>query len=502
LGDTRAAAYALLQLSQYHRHQQQWYQAQTFGQQALNLAQRLQGADIIALTAKHQGTILKHQGDLSGAIAAYELAFEALQSLRQDLIAITTDVQFSFRENVEPIYRELVSLLLQAHGSELDPLQAQAQLQQARDVMEALQIAELDNFFGDACLATQPIEVENLDDQAAIFYPIILPDRLEVIVSLPHQPLRRYATPLPQTELEAAFRNLYSALHPAYPRTMRLQQSQKVYNWLIGPIATDLEVAEIQTLVFVLDGNLRNLPMAILHDGNQYLIEKYALALSPGLRLFPQGQGQANPSILAAGLTEANQGFPPLPAVQQEMERIINLSSNRQSEILLNQAFTQAAFQDRLNQTAFPIVHLATHGQFSADPDSTFLLTWDDQINLQEFGQLFRAGPGGISRTIELLVLSACQTAAGDQRAALGLAGLALRSGARSTLASLWSVNDRSTAALMTAFYQNLNQNLNPGQGPTTKAEALRQAQLALLRTPEYNHPYFWSAFVLVGNWL
>jgi CHAT domain-containing protein len=109
---------------------------------------------------------------------------------------------------------------------------------------------------------------------------------------------------------------------------------------------------------------------------------------------------------------------------------------------------------------------------------------------------LLRAREQGELNPIELLVLSACQTATGDRRAALGLAGLAVRSGARSTLATLWSVNDRSTALFMVEFYREL------GQPGVTKAQAVRNAQLALLKQPQYEHPYYWAPFILLGNWL
>jgi CHAT domain-containing protein len=165
---------------------------------------------------------------------------------------------------------------------------------------------------------------------------------------------------------------------------------------------------------------------------------------------------------------------------------------------LLNQDFTRDRFQSQVNAKPFPIVHLATHGQFSSNPEETFLLTWDDRINVKDFAELFENRLEGSLNPVELLVLSACQTAAGDRQATLGLAGFALLSGARSTLATLWSVSDQSTADLMSEFYLQLTQtNLN-----LTKAEALRRAQLSLLKNPEYNHPYFWAPFVLVGNWL
>ncbi len=163
---------------------------------------------------------------------------------------------------------------------------------------------------------------------------------------------------------------------------------------------------------------------------------------------------------------------------------------------LLDQDFTRPRLQRAIEAASFPIVHLATHGQFSSQADDTFLLTWDERINVKNLDQLLREGEGQERSPIELLILSACQTAAGDKRAVLGLAGVAVRSGARSTLATLWSVQDRSTADLMSQFYETLNQ---PG---VSKAEALRQAQLSLLRSPQYQHPFYWAPFVLVGNWL
>jgi CHAT domain-containing protein len=163
------------------------------------------------------------------------------------------------------------------------------------------------------------------------------------------------------------------------------------------------------------------------------------------------------------------------------------------TNILLNQSFTQTQLAGKLESIAFPIVHLATHGQFSSQAENTFLLTWEGRIQAKDLDQLLRDRQN--RPPIELLILSACQTATGDKRAALGLAGVAVRSGARSTIASLWSVQDDSTATLITQFYKALKQ---PG---ITRSEALRQAQLSLLRSPDYQHPYYWAPFVLVGNW-
>jgi CHAT domain-containing protein len=253
--------------------------------------------------------------------------------------------------------------------------------------------------------------------------------------------------------------------------------------------------------VFVLDGALRNIPMGALNDGQQYLLEKYAIALTPGLQLVsPSPLQQKDLSVLAVGITEArqwrSQQFSPLPNVEPELKTI---QAELPTRILLDEDFTIERFKAAVKSSAAPIVHLATHGQFSSRQEETFILTGEDNvaIDVGKLNSLLQSSELGRSEPIELLVLSACQTASGDKRAALGLAGVAVRAGARSTVASLWSVNDEATSMLMGRFYKEL------ARQDVTKAEALRQAQLSILQDPRFRrHPYFWAPFILVGNWL
>ena len=250
----------------------------------------------------------------------------------------------------------------------------------------------------------------------------------------------------------------------------------------------------IKTLAFVLDGSLRNVPMAALYDGKHYLVEKYSLALSPGMQLVPtRSLKSEHLRVITAALSEARQGFKALPAVESEVTEI---SAELTSKILLNAKFTDTNLQTALKSTDFSVLHLATHGQFSSKSDDTFILTWDGKINVKELSEYLKARNESESTPVELMVLSACQTAKGDNRAILGLAGVAVRSGARSTLATLWAVKDESTAKFMGEFYKHLKK---PG---ISKAEALRQTQLSFLQDPDFQHPFYWSAFVLVGNWL
>ena len=497
LHDTRAEAYARGYLAHTYEISQQWGEAQRLTEQALTLAQALNAADIAYQWQWQLGRLLKRQGQRKSALPAYRDAFATLQSLKQDLVAVSDDLQFSFRDSIEPVYRELVDLLLQpdTSGAEGTPLNNEAQLIEAREVIEALKIAELNNFFRTACLEAQQIEIEAVSETTtAVIYSIILPNRLEIIASLPGQPLRQYTSPVLQAELEQTLLDWRRNLEKRFTAPEGKALGQQLYQWLVAPMQSALAETQPQTLVFVLDGALRNTPMAALYDGERYLVEDYAIALSPGLQLLgPRPLQETRMAALLAGLTEPRHGFSALTSVNDEIQTIQALLDHR---VLLDERFTTTALAQQIAMTELPIVHLATHAQYSSNLQETSILAWDRPIPVDELSLLLSAGDQSRLEPIELLVLSACETATGDNRAALGLAGLSLQAGARSTLASLWNLDDASGAYFVRQFYQALAQ---PG---TTKAEALRQAQTALLQHPDYRHPIYWSAYVLVGNWL
>ncbi len=490
IGNKRAESYALGLRGQIEEQLQHWETARSHSQKALIIAQNINSAEISYLWQWQLGRISQAQNDRSGAIAHYSQAVELLKSLSQDLVAIDPDLQYSFRESVEPVYRGLVSLLLTPNpGEEV----SQENLETGRNVIESLQLAELHNFFREACLDAQPVKIDRLDSQAAVIYPIILGDRLEVILSLPQQPLRHYSTAISQEKLENIIEQLRQSL-VIRSRRQFYAPSRKLYDWLISPALDDLASSGVKTLVFVPDGALRNIPMGALYDGKHYLIEQYSVALTPGLQLLaPRHLEQLQLQTIAAGLTEKRQGFSALNHVNSELTEI---KSRVNSVVLLNENFTTEALQQEIKFSDRPIVHIATHGQFSSSLEDTFLLAWDSRININKLDSILQTRTPSQEEAIELLVLSACETANGDKWAALGLAGMAVRAGARSTLATLWSVNDRATAELMSQFYQEL------ATKPTAKAEAVRQAQLTLLHSRWYKHPFYWAPYVLLGNWL
>lgn len=498
INDQRAEAYALGQLGALYEQTQQLDHALELTSQALRLSQRLNADEITYRWQWQQGRLLKMQAAVTSgplkeelataAISAYHDAVNTLQLIRADLVAANTAVQFSFRDSVEPVYREWVDLL-----TTLDPNEQNLQL--ARQAIEDLQLAELQNFFRSACLDIQAQQIDQIDPTAAVIYPVILPERLLVITSIPGSPLQQYTIPIAQSELEKTVSTFLQSLNPVFSNSARLEVSNTIYQWLVAPLETKFRERQINTLVFALDTSLRNIPMAALHNGERYLVEEFNVALTPGLQLLPPKRSlQDSRDILAGGITESRQGFPALPGVANEIEQISNIFP---TTVFLDEGFTLNNLQKEINVKNFPVVHLATHGQFSSDLDNTFLLGWEKTLKIQDFQVLIREQLPQVDRPIELLVLSACQTAEGDREAVLGLAGLAVRSGARSTLATLWSVNDQSTAQLISEFYKQLSQ---PGNG--SKAQALRRSQLQLLKSQNYSHPFYWASFVLVGNWL
>jgi CHAT domain-containing protein len=505
LEDQKSEANALGYLASVSQQMGNTPEAVHLTEEALHRISAFDAPELAYLWQWQLGRLYQFQAKPTEAVASYTSAFNILQSLRRDLVTADSDLQFAFRDSVEPVYRELVDLLLKS----ADP--SQENLKLARDVIESLQLAELNNFFKEACLDAHPQSIDQLDAKAAVIYGIILPERLAVILSLPGKPLRYFATELkansklkinsnlkaakPKSqEVENTVGDLFATLNPFVDSPAPLRPQQKIYDWLIRPAAAELENNHIKTLVFVLDGVLRGVPVAVLHDGSQYLVEKYSLALTPGLQLLSSRPLSSEKlRILAAGVSEAHDGFASLPGVKQEVTEISEILP---TEALLNKEFTRDRLRTKIENAPFPVVHLATHAQFSSRADETFLLTWSERVNVKNLDNFLRERSVKTRRPIELLILSACQTAVGDKRATLGLAGVAVRSGARSTMATLWAVQDQSTADLMVRFYKSLN------QPQISKAAALRQGQLSLLHSAEYKHPYYWAPFVLVGNWL
>ncbi len=469
--------------------------AQKLTSEALLLAQPSQAPSIAYQWQWQLGRLANIQGDKPKAVTNYQAAVNTLELVRDDLLSINSDVQFSFRDNVEPVYRQLVNLLLKNTENGTLP---ENNLTSAINLIDSLQLAELENFLrcNLASVATNQQNTQ-IGENAAFIYPIVLEDRLEVVYKLPGETFKSYSNLVTRNEVEKTAVRLRRAIAKRDTETAN-KHSQTVYQWLIKPLEKELDKNQaVETLVFVLDTELRNIPMAVLYDqkNKQYLVEKkYALSVLPTSQLFNLRPSSEKLKILAGGISEAleveNLQFEAIDA-KEELSQISELAS---TQSLLDRQFNQEALQQKLKNQDFSVLHLATHGNFSSDPQQTYILAYNELLRPNDINRLLSRD--NQQSRIELLVLSACQTASGDNRATLGLAGLAVRAGADSTLATLWKVSDEFTIKLIKRFYQELS-------GGVSKAEALHRAQKALVFSGKYrNEPYDWGAYVLVGNWL
>lgn len=438
-----------------------------------------------------RGQIFEARGNIVAAESSYRKAIEHLYPIQLSLSTGQRNALDVFKERVRPVYFSLASLLLRKAEKVGAAQQQQSLLQEARDTIERLRTAELQDYYQDECLdIAAATRLDKLDPHTAVLYPISLKDRLVLLYSIEGH-LQALSMPIGADEFTQTILDFQENLQ-VRSRWSLLRQARNLHKWLIEPFQAELERNHIDTLVLVPDSLLRMIPLAALHSGKHFLIEDFALVTTPSLDLTdPKSLPRGDISVLLSGLSEAVQGFTSLPNVPAELEGIKTLFQQR--DVLLDKTFLLGRVNQALVSNPYEIVHIASHGQFDRDPAQTFVLTYDDKLGMEHLKQLlgrYRKQP------VELLTLSACQTAVGDERAALGLAGVAIKAGARSALASLWFVNDEATAQLLTRFYGNLQ---NPA---LSKAEALQQAQKSLIDERRFRHPAYWAPFLLIGNWL
>lgn len=510
--DYRATSFAAGKLGHLYECEQDYPNALLFTQEAEVAAdQALQSPDSLYLWQWQTGRILKEQGELESAIVAYDKAVATLAQIRSDILTADRDIQFDFRDAVEPIYRQLAELRLSlAPQSEVivpEDSEPADNVGVALTVLDSLRLAELQNYFGDECIILASVEPATKDDitdtrdaTAGIFSTFVLNDRTAVILTLPGRQKRVEWLPLGQAQINQQLNAFRIGLEESsyslegYDTTL----AQTLYDQILRPFVADLEAANIETLVFVQDGIFRSVPMAALYDGERYLIERYAIATTPSLSLTAQSpppRGELR--VLALGLSQATvvdgRSFAALNGVQQELDQIqAQLPGSRS---LLNEDFTRDRLRQELEANEYSIIHMATHGEFGAEPQDTFLVTGDgERLTISELESAIRNARG--AQDIDLLTITACKTAIGDNRSALGLAGVAVQAGARSAIASLWAINDLSTADIMADFYRELS------DAELSKAQALQAAQLnAINRGGRFSRPGFWAPFILIGDW-
>ncbi|MBF0468160.1 MAG: CHAT domain-containing protein [Desulfamplus sp.] len=584
LNDPRLVSLAAGELGALYESRGRVDEAVALTEKAVSSAMIIKNHELLLQWEWQWGKLLQIQGEQKKAIAAYKRALFHVEAVRQDMPVKYGQGCSSFRETLSPIYTGLADMLLKESGVAQSKDEEQKLLRQAQQTVESIKQSELRDYFQDPCIDAMSRQIESLSPSTAVLYPVILPDRLELLADIGGR-LYRKTTDVKQDELDSLVTELAGNLRNGLAHEAL---AKEVYGWVIEPLQNILDEHHVDTLIFVPGGVFRMIPAASLWNGKEYLAQKYAVVTEPGLTLLDpeplpsgqrttllagmskpgpvifdlpaslwnqlagaslpdvnrgirglsikvvpkQGQGSDNTMTLSdtqalsdsqenqpqsatktstgqESATPVNQKQPEaetrtdehvekikkmlsLPGVDKEIE---NLSKNLQGQKLMNSEFLRDRFSGELKGQDYRIVHIASHGFFGGSPEENFIMTYDKILNMNLLEDFIKPKQFA-DLPVELLTLSACQTAEGDDRSPLGLSGIALKSGARSVLGSLWPVSDTATQVLLSSFYKNLD------HAGTSKAAALQKAQLELIKTREFNHPFYWSAFILVGNWL
>ncbi|MBD2567623.1 CHAT domain-containing protein [Anabaena lutea] len=408
------------------------------------------------------------------------------------------------------------------------------------------------DFFGDITSAegianNLAILTKKTNRKAAVIYVTALKDKLSLILIPPIEDQKNISsnykslqvtTPIPVYQPQILRKDIQEAKNSNIQKVAKefrakitnnrrndyFTSAQQLYNWIIEPLEPALKANKINTLIFSLDSGLRTIPIAALHDGKEFLIEKYSIGIIPSFSLTDTRYVPiVNSDILAMGISQSTEGQEPLPSVPIEIDAISKQIWQSQAQVFLNEASTLNNLKAFSNKQNYGIIHLATHGDFKPGKiNNSYIQLWNEKINLQQLRKLSQELQWSKNPKVEMLVLSACRTALGSQEVELGFSGLAVQAGVKSVLGSLWYVSDQGSLALMTKFYEQLKMT-------SLRSESLRQAQLAMLKgevriadeqlylSPEkrislppelsnlgkidLSHPYFWSAFTMIGNW-
>lgn len=493
---------------------------------------KLSAKDSLYLWEWQAGRILDQQeGKKEEAIASYQRAFDTLEDIRSDILTAERDVQFDFRDVVRPLYRTLAQSRLDLLGvSAITDEQRAKELSKVVNTIDALKLAELQNYFGNDCIlsALNPKPVgELLKDNSvafhntAFFSSIILKGKTGILLQLPNQatkfkwiedPNQEGSKIVSRDTLEKKIAEFRTGLVKGKEEfNYNTTTAAQLYDWIIRPMLSDIKPEEVKTLVFIQDGFLRSVPMAALYDSQEqkYLVETYAIATTPSLRLTtPKARDRSTEKALILGLTKEatidGKTFDQLFAVPDEVSAVESIFPNNTN--LIDEKFSPESFQNTLDKSTYPIVHIASHAQFGIIPEDTFIVTGKNQkLTISQLENSLR-NLNNKSDRVELLTLTACETALGDDRATLGLAGVALQVGVKTAIASLWSVTDESTSQLVKAFYTNYR---NTGM---SIAEALQTAQIKMIHAKKlpsseginfrYENPAYWASMIAIGNWL
>ena len=431
---------------------------------ALNYAEIVFATDIMYRWQWQLGRIYTASKMPEQARLAYSQAISLIELTKKDLLIGIRRKQVNFTKDIEPIYRQYFKLLVEEF----------VDYEEAWHIAELLAIAELESYFGDNCFGERTSSFQTKSD-VAIIRSVIFDDTTYMMLKLPSNEIKVYRVKIAAGDLNNLINQWRYQLEFPRDNAYRIK-GQQLYKLFIQPLVSDL--SGINHLVFVNDGNLRTVPMAALYDNGKHLIEQYSISYAISSNL--ENNTQHNNQLLAFGISEFPNNVAPLPAIKQE---ILGIKQVIGGQFFLNQDFTENNLEKELEKP-YSLLHLATHSSFGGSLENIYLQAYNKKISLLELEEIFLSN----KIALQLLVLSSCETAIGDEDALLGLAGIGIRTGISNTIGSVWAVNSSSTVDLFVHFYDYYTQE------NTTSSEALRQAQLQLIN--RQLHPYHWSGFI------
>jgi CHAT domain-containing protein/uncharacterized protein HemY len=469
----------------------------------LEIARKIKNRDGERIALSNIGLTLQTQNQTDLSIVFYKQSVNVSESIRKDIRSLDQDIQKSYVGTVEGSYRRLADLLLK-----------QGRVMEALQILDLLKVQELEEYLKnikgsdrtaqgvrllepESAISEQlltisfenspeinrqlsqqiqqlprseinkvPEYLQKIPQGTVLLYPLILSDRLEIILFSPNTlPISR-TVKISKDKLEKLISEFRAGLRDISSDDVK-EPAAELYNLLIKPIETELAQAKAKTILYAPDGQLRYVPIAAIYDGKKWLVEKYRIS-----------------NLIAYSLSDFS------PATIKEVNAIANTFQN--SVTLTEANFSRQAIESQFRN--HNILHLATHAEFNTGvPDNSFIIFGNgDKIRLHEI-------TNWQIPNVDLIILSACQTGLGSLGSGVEILGFGYqvqKAGAKNAIASLWSVNDAGTGSLMTAFYGELQKE------NVAIAESLRRSQIALIKSKEYNHPYFWSAFFVIGNGL
>ena len=493
LGNNLLLGYALgykgRVLSESSNSEEDLATALALSERAAFLASASQAYESAYLWQWQAARIYNKQAQVTEAIKSYNDAILTLENVRQELI---TGSPFTFHQKVQPLFTELSDLLLTtartAGGAE-----KQSYLKNVQNILEQAKSAELQDYFQNDCvIPDESVNLDQIEAATAVIYPVILPDRVEVLVNVRDQ-VHQFVSRIEAGDLKDLVNEFRDQLQVDFGDEEYLEIGEELYDLLFAQVEDLFSENKINTLLVIPDGVLRTIPMAAVYDGEAFMVQRFAIATTPGISLtLPKPLNVENSNFFAGGISEAVQGYVGLPGVPRELQ---NLEATYGASVLRDTNFKRDDLKEQLTSADYSIVHIATHGHFDSNPQESYLLTYDDKLTMDLLEESI-GNRKNVGEPLELLVLSACETAAGDSRAALGLAGVALKAGARSAVATLWQISDAATVEIIDTFYEYT------AKEGVTKARAMQLAQIRLIEQPRFQHPTDWAPFLMIGNWL